>query len=272
MIVNYRKIHVISFYLFIAILIISCFSDKNTPNALFTKNQYIAHARYHADYCQNTIELYDYLIDSLHYEIIECDIAISSDGIPIMHHGDHAVLFDGDQEMRISLRELDYGKISKLSVRRDSFVTIQRLEPLVYTCKRKNVCLMLDHTVDFSIVEYKKLYDLICQYGMKRNTLWSDANAYKLALFDRNLIYQFGSSWSYPKLLYAKMKSLFCGFVIISTGYEGEDIESYKDLIRFGHKMGFVMKVSTINDQEVAERFWNIGTDLIITDELLNEQ
>lgn len=252
--------------------LVSLFSDKNIPNPIFYNRQYLAHARYHADYCQNTIELYDFLIDSLHYEIVECDIAISADGVPILHHGDSAVLYDGNRELKVALSDLNYDKISQLSTRIDTMVEIQRLEPLVLLCKQKNVCLMLDHTMDFSISEYGIFYNLICQYGMKRNTLWSDANAYKLAVYDRNLIYQFGSSWNYPKLIYAKLKSILCGTIIISTGYETGDIESYKDIVRFGHEMGFIMKVSTINDRDVADRFWKIGTDLIITDELLNDR
>lgn len=263
----------IIFFLFcVGLLIQYLFSDKNYPNSIFTKTQYLAHASYHARFCSNTLELYEFLIDSLDYEMVECDIAISSDGVPVMHHGDSAVLYADNKELRVSLRRLSYEKIAQLSTRNDTMVEIQRLEPLVFLCKQKNVCLMLDHTMDFSISEYGIFYNLICQYGMKRNTLWSDANVYKLAVYDRNLIYQFGSSWNYPKLIYAKLKSILCGSIIISTGYEEGDIESFKDIVRFGHEMGFLMKVSTINDRGVADRFWKIGTDLIITDELLNDR
>lgn len=263
-------------FVFIGLLalsyVVSLFSDKNSTNPIFYKRQYLAHARYHADFCQNTIELYEYLIDSLQYDIVECDIAITSDGVPVLHHGNSAILYDNNKELKISLRDVNYESISHLSTKNDTMVVIQKLEPLVYLCKSKNVCLMLDYTEDLSIIEYGYFYDLVCQYGMKRNTLWSDANAYKLAWYDRNLIYQFGSSWSYPKLIYAKLKSVLCGTVIISMGYEAGDIDSYKDIVRFGHEMGFIMKVSTINDGEVADHFWRIGTDLLITDDLLNDR
>ena len=57
----------------------------------------------------------------------------------------------------------------------------------------------------------------------------------------------------------------------MSFSYYGGDIEQFEKIVRYGHRLGFVMKVATVNDAETANRFWKIGTDLINTDALLNE-
>ena len=56
----------------------------------------------------------------------------------------------------------------------------------------------------------------------------------------------------------------------MSFSYYGGKVESFLHIVKWGHRLGFVMKVATVNDLDLANRFWKIGTDLINTDKLLN--
>lgn len=56
----------------------------------------------------------------------------------------------------------------------------------------------------------------------------------------------------------------------MSFSYYGGNIESFQNIVRWGHRLGFIMKVATINDLDTANRFWKIGADLINTDKLIN--
>lgn len=136
-----------------------------------------------------------------------------------------------------------------------------------------NICVMLDLTFQkYSFTQLKALHSLVCKYKMKKQTIWGDANIFKLALLDHHLIYQVGGSWGRKILLETFVKSLFCRQIIMSFSYYGGNISSFRKIVYFGHKMGFLMKVATINEERLANCFWNIGTDLINTDTLLNKE
>ena len=52
----------------------------------FFKKQYIAHARHKGNAPENTILLYEYVVESLRYGIIEGDVVFTKDGVGILNH------------------------------------------------------------------------------------------------------------------------------------------------------------------------------------------
>jgi len=52
----------------------------------FLKKQYIAHARHKGNAPENSILLYEYVVESLGYGIIEGDVVFTKDGIGILNH------------------------------------------------------------------------------------------------------------------------------------------------------------------------------------------
>lgn len=270
--ISHKKIihYLVSVSGVVALLLILLHSEDSC-NASFFKRQYMAHASYGCKYPANSMPLYEYIADSLDYDILECDIVFTKDNVPVLNHGSEAVLYSDSTQFAIDISEKKVHELYKYSLSRDSIILLSTAEELIRLCKYKNKCIMFDMSFqDYTIDQYGILYDLVSQWGMTRNILWADANVYKLFLFDRNLICQFGSSWDIPHLLYAKFKSFFCGKVILSDSYIGKDAEKYRNFVNYGHRMGFIMKISTINNPDIADSFWNIGTDIIITDNLRN--
>lgn len=234
------------------------------------KRQYIGHARHDGPYLENTLALYQYLVGVLHYEIVEADVVFTADGVPVLNHG--ILLTVGGQEIDISKTKYADIKTYKIpNLRGEGLYKITSAEDFISFGHSENVIIMLDLT--FQHYSYKNLlclYNLVCKYEMKERTIWGDSDMTKLARIDRQLIVQSSGSWGRKLLLKSFFKSFFCDTLIMSFSYYGGEIEQFAKIVRWGHRLGFIMKVATINDKTTADRFWRIGTDLINTDTLLN--
>lgn len=247
------------------------FHDSIQPSPTLYKKQYIGHARHQGSYPENSLTLYHYLVNTLNYKIVEGDIVFTIDGCPVLNHGKEANVYKKGILYHININKTTFDELTTYSIRPDLNLPITTVEGFVKFGKQNNICVMLDLTFQkYTLSNLKSLYEIVNKYGMKANTIWGDANIFKLALLDRKLICQIGGSWGRKLLIEAKLKSCFCKQIIMSFSYYGGNIESHEKIVRWGHRLGFIMKVATINELEIAERFWYIGTDLINTDILQN--
>lgn len=236
----------------------------------FYKKQYIGHARYQAPYPENSLLLYKYLFDELQYNIVEADIVFTLDGIPVLNHFPVTEAYIDDKIQTVDINKLTFAELSKFSRSSDGtpFCTAEDYIKLAAAAKK---CVMLDLTFQkYSISNYRSLYRIVKKYGMEGNTIWGDPDILKLALIDRHLVCQFAGSWGRKMLLFTIIKSFFCKVTMMSFSYYGGEVENFANIVKAGHFMGFIMKVATVNDEKLANRFWRIGTDLIITDTLKN--
>ncbi len=241
------------------------------PNPIIFKRQYIGHARHEGPFLENTLPLYEYLIEELHYDIVEADIVFTKDDIPVLNHSTTAILYEGKKEWKIDVRSKTLEELRHYSVLRERYQSIATAEDFIKLGNQKKKCIMLDLTFqNYTFCHLKVLYNLVKKYNMLDSTIWADPSIMKLALLDRNLICQFSGSWGKKLLLTTFVKSLLCGTTIMSFSYYGGEINSFSSIPNIGHRIGFLMKVATINDHLQAEKFWNIGVDLINTDNLLN--
>lgn len=233
--------------------------------------QYIAHARHKGPAPENTIALYNYLTKELDYKIIEGDVVFTADGVPVLNHGIIIDAFINGRKKTIDINSIPYDELRSYSLIPNSVCPITSVEEFVGYASKEKICIMLDLTFQkYTKENYKVLYDIVKEYNMKDYTIWGDPNFWKLSRIDRNLICQTSGSWGKKLLVEAFIKSFFCKKMIMSYSYYGGNIEQFKKIIQYGHKLGFIMKVATINDKHIADRFWNIGTDLINTDTLTN--
>lgn len=246
--------------------------NKKLSPILF-KKQYIGHARHVGPYKENTLALYLYLVDILKYNIIECDVVFTADNVPVLNHGIYKKMYKNGRGFQISIPNHTIKEVKSFSLYKNRTTCLTTVEELIQFAHKRNICVMLDLTFQkYSFTQLKALHSLVCKYKMKKQTIWGDANIFKLALLDHHLIYQVGGSWGRKMLLETFFKSLFCRQIIMSFSYYGGNISSFRKIVYFGHKMGFLMKVATINEERLANCFWNIGTDLINTDTLLNKE
>lgn len=240
------------------------------PSIIFQK-QYIGHARHEGPFLENSYLLYKYLITVLDYKIVEADIVFTSDSIPVLHHGVESTFFKNREAHKLNINKLTYKELRNLSLSKEKFIPITKLENLLELCHQYNTCILLDLTFQtYTFSHLRKLHDLICTHNIKSNTIWGDVNIFKLSLIDRSTICQVGGSWGRKMLIETLFKSFFCKQIIMSFSYYGGDIMSFRQIVRYGHRLGFIMKAATINDEETANKFWQIGVDLINTDSLLN--
>lgn len=245
-----------------------------TPN-LF-KKQYIGHARHEGPYAENSLSLYQYLVDTLHYDIIEADIVFTKDGVPVLNHGRKTNFNTNTQEIVVDIPEITFSNLKELcqiNNNQEDNTSITTAEEYIKFGKEKNVIIMLDLTFQhYTFKNYKQLYDIVSKHKMLNRTIWGDADIIKIACLNRHLIVQSGGSWGRRLLLKTLLKSFFCKTIIMSFSYYGGNIEDFANIVKWGHRLGFLMKVATVNDRQTADRFWKIGTDLINTDTLLNTQ
>lgn len=232
--------------------------------------QYIGHARHDGPYMENSLNLYQYLVEELKYNIIEADVVFTLDGVPVLNHGVDKTFIKEGKECIINIAKNTFESLKTYvdSIEGNFLTTV---EEYIKYGKEKGVIIMFDLTFQkYSYSNYKTLYALVSKYEMQNNVIWGDADILKLALLNRKLIVQVGGSWGRKLLLKSFFTSFLCRTTIMSFSYYGGNIESFQDIVRWGHRLGFLMKVATINDLDTANRFWKIGADLINTDKLIN--
>ncbi|MEE3384330.1 MAG: glycerophosphodiester phosphodiesterase family protein [Prevotella sp.] len=235
------------------------------------RKQYIGHARHKGPAPENSLDLYRYLIHEIGYQIIEGDVVFTRDGVPILNHGVILDAYINGENIKINSSEITYNELMKYSLSPNSHIPISTVDDFVRFGYSNKVYIMLDLTFQkYTLSNYKTLYDIVKKNNMLEHTIWGDPDFTKLARINRQLICQVGGSWGRKLLIESFIKSFFCKKMIMSYSYYGGNIEQNARIVRWGHKLGFLMKVATINDQHIADRFWNIGTDLINTDTLTN--
>lgn len=238
--------------------------------ANLARKQYIGHARHEGPYPENSIDLYHYLVEELNYKIIEADVVFTLDGIPVLNHGTNKVVHVKGQSQEVSINEMTYQDLLLL-LEQDETGCLTTVDEYVRFGKEHDVIVMLDLTFqDYTYSHYQTLYAIVSKYGMDNHVIWGDADILKLAWLNRHLMVQVGGSWGRKLLLKSFFTSFFCKTTIMSFSYYGGNVESFRNIVKWGHRFGFLMKVATINDMELANRFWKIGADLINTDTLLN--
>lgn len=241
------------------------------PNPILFKKQYIGHARHEGPFRENTIPLYEYLIDELKYDIVEADIVFTKDNIPVLNHSIHALLYIDGVKYDVDITTITHNELLRYSILQEKYQSINTAEEFIKLGSLKKKCIMLDMTFQhYTFRQHKILYKIVKKYGMLENTIWGDPSILKLSLLNRKLICQFSGSWGRKLLLTTYLKSFLCGTTIMSFSYYGGNITSFSSIPKHGHRLGFLMKVATVNEQSQADEFWNIGTDLINTDTLLN--
>lgn len=258
--------------------VVSTINKLQQVDSGFFDAQYIAHARM-VGYPQNTMHLYEAALEK-GYKIVECDLEFTKDNIPVLLHdptiNNVARNPDGSTlSETVSIEDMTYEEALRYDFgiyagAEFAGTPLTKLETLLRFCQRNNLLIVLDCGFDSTQARYDALYDLVCKTGMRLKTLWSDGNYSYLSSIDKGLIYQFGGGWNKSMIDAAATRLGNCGLIILSTSYGGGNISDLAEIVDYGHKAGMIMKVSTINDADVAEQFWAIGTDLIITDTLVN--
>ena len=195
------------------------------------------------------MELYKYLVEELGYKMVECDVNFDSNNKPILTHDS---IFN-ERYLYASLEEL-----------------------LTYA-KAKDVWVMMDFLhVHLNWHRIKVISQLIRKYDMEDRVIIADAPIKKFSLQYPWFTYQIEGEWNVENIGRAIYYSKFGKTIILSQpNMDSAEINQnklcyYKNIIAKAHAKGIVIKASVVNDVELANKLINIGTDLIMTDKIVN--
>ena len=77
----------------------------------FLKKQYIAHARHKGNAPENSILLYEYVVESLGYGIIEGDVVFTKDGIGILNHSIFLDAYNNKENISVDVTKVTYDEV-----------------------------------------------------------------------------------------------------------------------------------------------------------------
>lgn len=243
----------------------------------FYKQQYVAHGRFRINYPNNSILLFDNLLNN-GYRIIECDIMFTRDNIPVLCHDENIKEFakyPNGMVADVVINKVNYSELIKFnfSVDNDDFVKVTNLEELLILARHYDACVELDLNKKYlGRAKYRILYNLVKEHKMLSNVIWeiNPYDFYSIARLDRNLIYQLDNQWSISGIMKNVRFKKYASLIILSQWFPDEVDDSYKDIIRSGHEKGFLMKCATLNNVKDTCLMFSEGVDLITTDTLYN--
>lgn len=217
---------------------------------------------------ENTIEAYDLAIKR-GYRILEADIKITMDEIPVLLHDlsiDRTSNGTGNvQEMTFDkLRTYDFG-----SWYDDAFVgtLIPPLDEFLTFCREKRIVAELDLVNDnIATDKIKVIYDVVATNNMLYNTIFTVTleQAKVLEQMNSNLILCITGIVDEESLQKALSSTLSCKMLLMSIPYEYLE----KDLCKKCHDNNCIVKTWTVNNVLDVREALSIGADLVITDKV----
>ena len=254
------------------------YESNNTVNQVFYKKQFVAHGRYHLPYPNNSLVLYQKLIEK-GFGIVECDVMFTKDSIPILSHDQSLINVARDSQGYFVDREiskLGYSKILQynFSIEGDSYLPVSTLKDMLSLAKRHNVCIELDLNKKYlGRKKCKILYNMVKNAGMLQNVIWEvfPGDFYSLTILDQNLIYQFDNTWDKKKIDRIIEIKKYASLIILSQWFPDSVSGPYIEIIEYGHLNGFLMKCATLNNCSDVDYMFSNGVDLITTDTLTNK-
>lgn len=253
-----------------------CFVDER-----LYQNHFVAHGRTNSEpFPDNSLILFETLI-SKGYEAVECDVFFTKDTVPVLCHESN-IGIASKEHFDIEISEINYNELLQysFSTQDSGYVPITTLEQLIKLAADNHILVQMDLAkLSFEQNQYKQIYGILVKYNMTKSCIWEikEKDFFKIADLDNTLIFQIDETWDRTNLTKLLMKKRFCSLIICSSWFEplhhfaDEDFINYERIVSFGKRLGFQMKVATINDKEIAKRFLSIGVNLITTDCLYDE-
>ncbi len=245
----------------------------------------------------NSLLLYDYAIKKLGFKMVECDVRMTSDKVPVLCHDpfinnvasarDGSALTDLIYVNQTTYRELqnyNWGGQNN---------TVVTLKELMLLCSQNDVICHVDVNCDVTKENVKIIYDVIEEYNMLHRVFIEPKDNSGVDLFmeldlKHVLSYQLDKVFSIEGIDEMEEKEYrknACNIIISKsmpqpslrnrikqTLLPRKTIEhdvKFEQVINYGHEKGYIMKVTTINDSLLAKYFFSVGIDLVSTDCLL---
>mgnify|MGYP002625143955 CR=1 FL=1 len=204
------------------------------------------------------------------FQIVECDVAFSKDGVPILSHDpkiDRCSMAKGlttDYTIQ-ELSQIDFGYKTNPKYEGTSITTLREALML---CRRNNAIIELDcaNKKRFPNDKYEAVYNLVKKCGMLESTIFcDDAENLKVLLdIDPNVIVSISHCISLKdveKGLDIAKRARFADFSFRHTLIT-------QPLIDYIHGQGFYVKIWTVDELNDMKRFVAMGVDHILSNKL----
>lgn len=254
-------------------------TESKKANPLFYNRQFVAHGRYEIHVPDNSLLLYQSVID-MGFKIIECDVMFTKDLVPVLCHDDSIkdyTKYTIGHDVNKKISKLTYSSLCQynFSIEKESFLGITTFEEVIKLAKKEGVCVQIDlEKIYLGRKKYQILYDIVKKYDMLLNVIWEvlPSDLYSILLIDNSIILQLNHTWDLRSIEKMRFLQKTSTLVILSEWFPGIVKSDYTEVINMGHQNGFLMKCATLNDYDEALKMFSIGVDLITTDTLTNNQ
>ena len=221
---------------------------------IFTENHLIAHKGGDED-SPNTLRNIESGIAN-GYKIIEVDVRFTSDLIPVLSH-DATFTVGG---VTYTIASETYASL--ISVKPD----LATLKSALLLCKKKNVCMDIDFTKEYSTEQCDILYEIVMSTNMAGRciiTAYSQVCRYLIIKPVPLCVCVSGvnNTATVDGLSDITAKTSLAG---CSTSYENIT----EELINYMHIKGFFSKPWTVDDLNTCKTLYNYGADFIITNNI----
>lgn len=231
--------------------------EMNKPcpvNDIFNQQHIIAHKGGNTQ-TENTMANFEDAIEN-GYKIVEADVQITSDNVPILHH-DSTFIVDN---VTYTISSLTYAQVLAL------IPNIAKLEELLKLCKSKNTCIDLDCSKAYTTANINTIYNIVVKYGCLSRVMFTcfASTAKQILNYGQANIClsQFDTEQELDTIYDISRKaSLFVCSVNIS-----DFTSSVCDLI---HSYGALVKLWTVDDAGTIETDFALSVDFVISNSVL---
>lgn len=246
----------------------------------------IAHRGGAALYAENTLEAFD---ASLRFEIdgVECDIHLSSDGVPVVFHDDtlHRCTNGTGRIAETPFEHLRQLKIPHPFLTTQQYIIPTLEEALNLLVNRHNKMLFLEIKYYRGSDDVKSTYPSIAEKTLAHLNASKMKDFTVIISFDWNVLRQvraldskvrlgcLASSKDYPlkteadlSFLLDQARSLDCSWLDLDARYFPEDFIPTTSFLNRMHQAGFKVGLWTVNSYAEMRRFANLGFDAITSD------
>lgn len=267
-------------FLCIGIVIFIYCLNKRKPNPILFESHYVAHGQYLNDsLAPNSMPLFKYLVEEKGYKILEVDVLFTSDNVPVLCHDwniNNIAVDSFGCPADVVVERTTYNTLCEYNFAKNpssgEWHKIDLFKDIIKYAKQNDVCLQIDiQKWIFSREQCRQLYDIVSDAEMLNSVIWelSDYNLKTFMQFDPYLIYQLDEKWTHEELDKYRPLKYWSSLVIFSNQLRDISNLDFSDIIDHGHRNGYLMKNSVINNSAVADSLFRQGTDLIVTgDEL----
>lgn len=235
-------------------------------NEIFTEKNIISHRGYNTVAPENTMSAFQLALEK-GLKIIEVDIHVTKDGIPVALH-DNTI--DRTSNGSGNIANLTYAEASQYNYNYGksaySFEKLPTLQEIVDFCKENDLCLELDlANRGFTAEQKKAIYDVIADNDFLPNTMFTATNnelqGY-MSLNDSIIVSVSGIQSVSGVSTMANYKTCALAFASVGAQYVTAEI------VDAVHEMGMLVKTWTVNSESDAQRLASLGVDAIISDSL----